>query len=93
MKPNPGRMRAPTQDRVKAFIEGEEIRGRIRQDGGDIRFEGMKGVHVSVCLGAACASCPSASRLVEHFVGPKLRERFGETLSVTARKEKPYFRR
>jgi len=78
---------------VQSFIEGDEIRGKMRQDGGDIAFERLQGTRVFVCLKAACSSCPSASRVIEHFVERKLRERFGPSWTVDARREKPYFRR
>ena len=80
-----------TED-IKAFIEGPEIQGKIREDGGDIRFVGRRGYRVEVCMKAACATCPSGERTVRHFVEPKLRDRFSEKITVKAQFEKPYFR-
>jgi len=88
-------MKNPTWNpvQIKEFIEGEAIRGRIREDGGDIACEGVRDTTVLVCLKAACASCPSGSRTVKHFVEPKVKALFGGQWTVQARLEKPYFSR
>lgn len=79
-----------TADAVRAAIE-DELRPAIREDGGDIGFERLAGTTVHVTVGALCSLCPSGPRMVEHFVQPRLRERFGPALTVQARFVKPYF--
>ena len=80
------------RDEIQAFIEGEEIRGRIREDGGDIGFDDLKGKTVHITMGAACADCPSGSRTVNQFVEKRVRHAFGDDLQVVARFVKPYFK-
>jgi len=77
---------------IRAFVDGE-LRDAIREDGGDIAFEGFKGRTVCVRMGGACSVCPSGQRTVKHFVEKRLRERFSPRLVVEARFEKPYFAR
>jgi len=77
-------------DEVRAFIEGQ-LRDAIREDGGDIAFERLKGRTVFVRMGGVCSICPSGPRTVKHFVERKLRERFSPDLVVEARFVKPYF--
>jgi Fe-S cluster biogenesis protein NfuA len=80
------------RDAVRDLIEGE-IRDAIREDGGDIAFEGMDGHTVRVRMGALCSLCPSGPRTVEHYVQKTLRERVDPGLEVAARFVKPYFAR
>ena len=77
-------------DALKEFVEGE-LRPAIREDGGDIAFEGLDGRVVRVRMGALCSLCPSGPRTVKHFVERRIRERFGPDLVVAARFVKPYF--
>jgi NifU-like protein len=79
-----------TVEAVRAAIE-EELRPAIREDGGDIAFDRLEGTTVHVTMGALCSLCPSAPRMVEHFVQRRLRQRFGPGLIVEARFVKPYF--
>ena len=87
----PGKQRLTLAARVKAYIEGDEIRSRIREDGGDIGFEGMEGNNVRVCLSGLCSQCPCGWRTVKHFVERKVRERFSDKIVVEARFQRPYF--
>jgi len=75
---------------VQALIEGE-MRDAIREDGGDIAFEGLEGKTVRVRMGAVCSICPAGPRTVKHYVERLLRERIDADLTVTARFVKPYF--
>jgi len=75
---------------IQALIEGE-MRDAVREDGGDIAFEGLEGKTVRVRMGAVCAICPSGPRTVKHYVERLLRERIDPDLVVDARFVKPYF--
>jgi NifU-like protein len=75
---------------VRDLVEGE-MRDAIRQDGGDIAFEGMDGHIVRVRMGALCSICPSGPRTVKHYVERTLQERISPDLVVEARFVKPYF--
>ena len=75
---------------VQNLIEGE-VRDAIRQDGGDIAFEGLVGHTVRVRMGALCSICPSGPRTVKHYVERTLQERISPDLVVEARFVKPYF--
>jgi Fe-S cluster biogenesis protein NfuA len=75
---------------VRDLIEGE-MRDAIRQDGGDIAFEGLDGRTVRVRMGALCSICPSGPRTVKHYVERTLQERISRDLVVEARFVKPYF--
>ena len=75
---------------VRDCVEGE-IMYAIRQDGGDIAFEGMDGNTVRVRLGALCSICPAGPRMAKEFVEKLLRKRFSEDINVEARFVKPYF--
>ncbi|HOX40440.1 MAG TPA: NifU family protein [Candidatus Brocadiia bacterium] len=81
-----------SEKEIREFIEGDEIRGRIREDGGDIIFDAVEGEVVRVCMTAACATCPAGRRTVRHFVERKLREKFSPALAVEARYVKHYYR-
>jgi len=76
---------------VREFIEGREVRGLIREDGGDIRFDRLQGNTVHVCMTAACSTCPAGPRTVKHFVERTVRERFSKDMIVVARFVKPYY--
>ena len=78
-------------EEIRDYIEGPDIQGRIRQDGGDIRFDRMEGDTVWVAMSAACATCPAGRRTVKHFVEPRLRRRFSAKLTVRARLVKHYY--
>jgi NifU-like protein len=75
---------------VRDLVEGE-MRDAIRQDGGDIAFEGLDGHTVRVRMGALCSICPSGPRTVKHYVERTLQERISPDLVVEARFVKPYF--
>ncbi|MFP4056206.1 MAG: NifU family protein [Candidatus Brocadiia bacterium] len=92
--PLPGRNPKPPASpaQLKAFIEGE-LRPAIREDGGDIAFEGLEGDTVRVRMGALCSICPSGPRTAKHFVERRLRQCFSPRLVVEARFVKPYFLR
>lgn len=77
-------------EQIQAFLEGE-LRPAIREDGGDLVFEGLAGDTVRIALGAACATCPARDRTARHFVERRLRRRFGDRFQVSARFVKPYF--
>jgi Fe-S cluster biogenesis protein NfuA len=75
---------------VGAFVE-RELAPAIREDGGDIRLDGVKGQVVSISLGAACATCPARGRTISEVVQKRLRERFGPQVTVRGRFVKWYF--
>ena len=75
---------------VRKFVEGE-LQEAIREDGGDITFEGMEGNVIRVRIGALCSICPSAPKMVKHYVEKRLREHFSKNLVVEARIVRPYF--
>ena len=77
---------------MKAFVEGPSVQGKIREDGGDIRFDGIEGRTVRITMTAACADCPASALTVTHFIEPAMRARFGQAFSVEARFKKPYFK-
>ena len=77
---------------MKGFIEGPSVQGKIREDGGDLRFEGLEGHAVRITMTAACADCPASALTVRHFIEPAMRARFGKAFSVEARFKKPYFK-
>lgn len=76
---------------VRDYVEGPEIQGRIREDGGDIRFDRLEGDTVHVVMTAACAACPARKRTIRHFVEPALRRKFSRKLSVQASYRKHYY--
>lgn len=82
--------RAALSDQVRRLIE-QEMRPAIREDGGDIAFEALRGTTVHVQMGAACATCPSRSRTATHYVEKLIRQRVSPRLSVHVRFVKPYF--
>ena len=81
---------AKLEDAIRELVEGE-LREAIRQDGGDIVFEGVEGNTVRIGMGAMCSICPSAGKTAKHYVERELRERVSEELLVEARIVKPYF--
>jgi NifU-like protein len=80
------------RDAIRALVEGE-LREAIREDGGDIAFDGLEGHIVRIRMGGVCSVCPSGRRTVKHFIERTLRERFSPDLVVEARFVKPYFMR
>ena len=87
-----GRERGALAAAIRAFVE-DELRPAIREDGGDIAFEALRGKRVHVRMGGVCCMCPSGPRMVEHFVERRIRERFSADLVVEARFVKAYFMR
>ena len=81
---------ASLADAIRDLIEGE-MREAIRQDGGDLAFEGMEGNTVRVRMGAMCSICPSAPKTAKHYIQRRLQERFSKDIVVEARIVKPYF--
>ena len=83
-------MNSDLSSAVPDLVEGE-MRDAIREDGGDIAFEGLDGKTVRIRMGAVCAVCPSRERTAKHYVERLLRERIDPDFVDEARFVKPYF--
>lgn len=91
--PGPKARKAPTPpdaDAVRRVIE-RELRPAFLEDGGNVTFDTLDGWVVRIRMGGQCSVCPSAPRTAKHFIEARLREVFGERITVEARLDPPYF--
>ena len=86
---------APLQDQdtlIAAFIE-DEIRPKVRVDGGDVTFAALEDDTVMLNANADCATCPAVDPCLAWWIRRRLRERFGRPFEVVIRRNVPYFKR
>lgn len=66
---------------IKRIIE-EQVRPKLRSDGGDIELVDVEGRRVSVRLKGRCSNCPASSSTIKSFVEKKMRDSMCEKIIV-----------
>lgn len=79
-----------SEQAIRQFIE-QDIRPKVRVDGGDIVFEGLSGSEVTLVAHADCATCIVADNCLRGWIEQQLGARFGTPLRVRVVKRRPYF--
>jgi len=76
------KMRENVKDRVEKTLQ--ELRPRLKADGGDIELVGVEKGVVKVRLKGACAGCPMSTMTIKMGVEQYLKKRIPEVVSVEA---------
>jgi len=76
------KMRENVEDRVEKTLQ--ELRPRLKADGGDIELVGVEKGVVKVRLKGACAGCPMSTMTIKMGVEQYLKKRIPEVVSVEA---------
>lgn len=77
---------------IGRFVE-EQLRPKVRNDGGDVTFEGLHGNTVRLVAYADCATCPATDPCLKWWVERELARVTGTPLQVVIEKRPPYFTR
>ena len=75
-------MRENVKDRVEKTLQ--ELRPRLKADGGDIELVGVEKGVFKVRLKGACAGCPMSTMTIKMGVEQYLKKRIPEVVSVEA---------
>ena len=68
------------RDEVEKAIN--ELRGPLRNDGGDVELVDVQGSTVLVRLMGACAGCPFSQMTVKNYIEAELKKRVPEVSEV-----------
>ncbi len=75
---------------IQAYINSD-LRKRVQVDGGDMSFVSLEGNVVTVCVYADCAICTHVDCNLPWWIGKRLGQKFGKTLTVVLEKDVPYY--
>jgi Fe-S cluster biogenesis protein NfuA len=68
------------RDKVEKAIN--ELRGPLRNDGGDVELVDVQGSKVLVRLMGSCAGCPFSQMTVKNYIEAELKKRVPEVSEV-----------
>lgn len=77
---------------IERFVE-TELRPKVRNDGGDITFEGFEGDTVRLAARADCATCTATDVCLKWWIEREMARLAGQPLRVVIEKRAPYFTR
>lgn len=69
------------EEKIRAKLE--ELRGMLKEDGGDLEVVGIDGVNVQLRLVGACGGCPHATMTIKQGIERILREAVDKSIVVT----------
>lgn len=79
-----------TVENINTILE-KKIRPRVRLDGGEIEFEKIEGTTISFIAKNECATCPATTDGLKWWLGKELTKAFNQPVTISIRKEIPYF--
>lgn len=77
---------------IAKFVE-RELRPKVRNDGGDILFEGLEGNVLRIAAHADCATCVATDNCLRWWIQSEVERLAGVPVRVVIMKRPPYFTR
>lgn len=77
---------------IAKFVE-RELRPKVRNDGGDISFEGLDGDVLRIAAHADCATCVATDNCLSWWIQSEVERLAGVPVRVVIKKRPPYFTR